>query len=97
MARINNTKRRTAVMILAELENHIHKINFILREEENQKGSFSNAYVNSRNQAAIDQGAEIMKKFRWYWEDEINQIILPAYTDAEIDGIDLDIRTHEDE
>ncbi len=97
MARINNTKRVIAVRILSHLENHIHKINNILKEELNLENKFSNSHVTSRNQAAIDEGAEILKKFRWYWEDQINQSILPAYTDAEIDVIDEDIRTHEDE
>jgi hypothetical protein len=98
MARVDNDTRQTALALLREIQNHINRINLFLKEEANLEGKLDATYVSGRNAAAIAEGAEILKKFRWFWEDanQLNQTVLPAYTDAEIDAINENIRTHDD-
>jgi hypothetical protein len=97
MARVDNTTRQTAVRLLGEIQDHINKINLFLKEEQNVDAKLDATYVSGRNAAAIAEGAEILKKFRWFWEDpgQLNQTVEAAYTDAEIDAINEDIRTHD--
>ena len=99
MARIDNTDRITSIRLLAHVQNHISKINRLLTEETNPQGKLSNSYVNSTRSLALAEGVELMKKWRWLWEgvDQLNQSPEAAYTDSEIDAIDEDIRTTDED
>jgi len=99
MVRVDNTDRETARRIMRHIMGHIDKIGIALHEEVNDESYvLDSTYVAGRRAAALAEGVELMKKWRWFWEDsnQLNQSPATAYTDAEIDAIDPDIRTHEE-
>ncbi len=105
MARINNNMRTIARNAMAYMENQIHTANKRLKmvdefDRDNPGHTFTTANVTTyKNKLKQDAKASVQnttKMIRWLFS-EFNITTIPsAYTDAEVDAIDADIRTHED-
>ena len=98
MARIDNTKRQVVLRSMAQVENRVHEINVLLRDELDMTGKLDTTYQSGADGNAKTKVAEVIKLIRWLKEVYfgIGGQTQSAYTDAEIDAIDIDIRTHED-
>ena len=98
MARINNTKKEVVVRSLAQIENRIHQANALLRDELDTTGKLDAGYVAGADGNAKSKVGEVIKIIRWLKEDYFGISGAPAaYTDAEMEAIDPDILTHEED
>lgn len=107
MARIANTPREIARNALAHVENCIHQVNDHLREADEGIQRLTDEPTTSFVQGNIDayktqlealaatKNTDAVATYRWIM-DEFSLTVPAAYTDAEIDAIDPDIRTHDD-
>lgn len=96
MARVANTKRNIVIKSMAEVENRIHSANNKLREELDPENKLNTTYKDGLDQGAKDDLKEAVQIFRWLIEDEFSLTPPAAFTDTDIDNLDLDIRTHEE-
>lgn len=96
MARVANPKRILVRNALAYIEQKIHEANQKLVDELNQEGKFSTAYVSGTDASAKTNVGESVKMFRWLLGYLNISPIPTAYTDAQVDAIDINIRTFDD-
>lgn len=98
MVRNDNNNRTTAIRLLGEIQNRINGINLALKENDNEQNKLDATYVAGRNAVALALGQEIVGLARWFMEDanQMNQTPQGVYDDATVDGINIDIRTTED-
>ena len=97
MTRSTNTKREVTTALIGNMMNALISAKHKLIDEENKKGKLSTTYTAGLDASAKQDMATSIKLIRWLVQDYFNiQNIPAAYTDAEIDIIDIDIRTTED-
>ena len=96
MARIANNKRQLVLKALAVIENDIHSANGKLKDEQNIDNKFDSTYVAGLDTGAKNDVKHAVQVFRWLIEVEFGLTPPPAFDDTDIDGIDPDIRTHDD-
>ena len=106
MARINNTQRQIAINALAYIQDKINEVNknlmdaddLISRIESEPNTSFTQANIDDFKTQLMNQAktanSEAVQMYRWVLT-EFSIIIPDAFTDAEVDAISEDIRTHE--
>ena len=97
MARIANTKKEIVLTINIEIQKRIRAANAKLQDELNIEGKFNTAYIDSLDNSAKTDMKEAVQLFRWLIENEFGLTPPSAFTDAEIDIINIEIRTHEEE
>jgi len=104
MARIANNNRTITTRALGYVENQIHQINRALQradelDTELAGGNFTtankNAFKTKLRDDAKTHNQNAVKMYRWLL-DEMSIPTPTAYTDAEVDGIDKEIRTFDD-
>ena len=99
MARITNTKREVVVRSMAEVEKAVHGMNKALRQEVDNSGELDTSFKAGRDAEAKALAVKIIKVIRWLKEDYfgITGNTPSAYTNAQIDAINPDIRTHDED
>lgn len=107
MARVANPPRTIARNALGYIENKIHEVNknlkdaddLITRLQNEPTTTFTQANIDAFKTQLMDQAktanSEAVKMYRWVL-GEFSIPIPTAYTDAQVDAIDEDIRTFED-
>ena len=104
MARVENTVRQIASNGLDKVGNLLRQVNDTLEEIDNfdekyRHIGFQTAKVNQlKNELRTRAKDAYEEHFKWskWVADKVPNITEPsAYTDAEVDAIDPDIRTHE--
>ena len=108
MARVANDRRTIARNSMAHTEGGIHANNTHLKEGDSGISRLKTEPTNAFDARKVDdyqtqlntEGAREISKacqmLLWYIGD-LGIPVPTAYTDAEVDAIDPDIRTHEDE
>ena len=105
MARISNTPREIARLSLAYIQNKINEVNNNLKDTEELIGriqtepttAFTTSRINAFKTQLMNQAktanSEAVSMYRWLLA-EFNITIPSAFTDAQVDAINIDIRTH---
>jgi len=104
MARVANTLARLAINSLDYINGQISISITSLGDADDlvrkltDAGNFTpaniTAFKNDKIQEAKDANTNALKMYRWLI-GELSVTIPSAYTNAQVDGIDPDIRTHE--
>lgn len=96
MVRVKNNKRILVREALGYIEQEIHGANNDLREELDTDNKLDVTYKTGRDASAKTHVKNAIKMFRWLVEVEFSLTVPNAYTNAEVDAIDIDIRTFDD-
>jgi len=96
MARITNPKDKLAKKALAYIKSKIDSVNSAFEEELDPNDKLKIVYKNARDGIAKDHIDDAIAMLRWLYETELGLTPPPALTDAQVDAVDLDIRTFED-
>ena len=105
MTRIDNTNREIQRASLDYIEREIRQALHDMKDADDEvtklqnDGSFTAANItkfkNNKINSAKAHNQNAVSMYRWLL-DEFNISIPAAFTDAEVDGKNLDIRTHEE-
>jgi len=96
MARVANPKISIVSRVLSIVGDRMNDINDKLRDEIDVTGRLDTTYQSGLDASFKADGAEIIKLIRWLVEVELGLTPPTAYDNAEIDAIDIDIRTFDD-
>ena len=96
MVRQDNNKDiiadKAVAYINAELHNAVHDF----KEELDVHGKYTTAYKDGRDGSAKTHVDNAIKMIRWIYETEFGLTPPNPFTNVEVDGINIDIRTFED-
>jgi len=97
MVRVANTKYviadRSVRYIIKKLAGGLTDFD----EELNVDSKFSATYVTARDTSAKDKIDDAIRMLRWIYETEFGLSPPAPFTDGDVDTIDTEIRTSEDE
>jgi len=96
MARVANTEKQIIGNILGRVRTLAGEISKEIRDEGDTSGRLDTTYQGTLDASIKSKGGELIKMLRWLVESELALTPPTAYDDTEIDGIDPEIRTHED-
>jgi len=96
MARVANTENQIIGNILGRVRQLAGEISKEIKDEGDTSGRLDTTYQGTLDASIKSKGGELIKMLRWLVETELALTAPTAYTDIDIDGIDEDIRTHED-
>ena len=105
MARIENTKKELVRRGLDMIENLLGQVNNVFEEIDDFDSKYNHIGFQAAKVIQLKQELRLVAKnayeehFKWskWVADKVQGIVEPdAYTDAEVDAIDPNIRTHEE-
>ena len=96
MTRVANTKDIIANGAVSYIINKLNDALQDFHEELNEESKLKATYVTARDGAAKAKADEAIKMLRWLYETEFSLVPPSPYTNAEVDTINIDIRTFED-
>jgi len=96
MARVDNTKTNLAGMAISYITDELNTAREDFIEEENRDSKFSTTHVSGRDSSAKTHADNAVKMLRWLYEIEFALTPPTPLTDAEVDAIDVNIRTFDD-
>ncbi len=89
---VEQTKKNKVGLIDTYIMANGQDINVALLEESNLSGKYKNTWVNSRQAVVKTLLENNIKMYRWLLDD-LSISVPDAYTDAEVDIINPEIRT----
>jgi len=97
MAIVPQPKRSKIRNLFAYVTDEINQANRDLKDEADPDtlGRLDDTYVAGRDAAAKQHLGNAIKAIRWL-ADDLGETVPPAYTDAEIDALNREIREFED-
>ena len=96
MARITNPKNEIANGSVSYIINELQKAITDFHEELNEESKLDATYLAARDGSAKTNADNAIKMLRWLYEIEFGLIPPTPLSDAEVDIIDINIRTFED-
>ena len=96
MARVANAKNVIANGAVAYIVNELQAGISDFHEELNEESKLDAAYIAARDGSAKTHADNAVKMLRWLYETELGQVPPAPLSDAEVDAINIDIRTFED-
>lgn len=96
MVRVAHPKPVLVSKIVDQIITELVKAVNDFRDETNKDSKFSTSYVGGRDNSAKTHADNAIKFLRWLYETELGLTAPAAYTEAELDALDRNLRTFED-
>lgn len=96
MTRVTNTKTNLASIAISYITSELNTAREDFIEEENRDAKLDATYVSARDGSAKTHVDNAIRLMRWMYEVEFGLTPPAPYTDAEVDLLDVNIRTFED-
>lgn len=96
MARVANSKDIIANYACSYIITKIQDALTAFHEELDENNKLSASYIASQDSSAKTNIVDAIRMLRWIYETEFGLSPPPPYTNGDVDGIDLKIRTNED-
>lgn len=95
MARVVNTAKQALSPTIDYIHNRVNDVDRFFDESNQTDPPLDTTYKNGRQPAYVVEAKNLVRMIRWYMT-KYNITIPIAFTDAQVDAIDPDIRTHEE-
>ncbi len=96
MARVDNPKHEIAGGAVSYIRNQLRDGVNDFQHELDLNTRFSAAYIGSRDGSAKTHIDNAIRMLRWIYETEFGLSPPVPFTDGDVDGININIRTFED-
>ncbi len=94
MALVDQDKKKKIEGVNSYIKGKIQEVDLKLFQETNPGGIYDGTYVGGLDASAKSDEGDIIKMLRWL-ADNLGFTVPPAFSDAEVDAIDPNIRQKE--
>ena len=95
MARIARDRTGALSQVMGYTQKKFEEIQKKILDEQDSSGRIDSTYQTGLDAEIKSLGADAVKMLRWLIEENLSLAAPVAYTDAEVDAIDPNIRTYE--
>lgn len=96
MARVERDRTGAISQVMNYVQQQFNDIQKEILDEQDLSGRIDTTYQTGLDASIKTLGRNATKMLIWLIEDHLGLTVPTAYTDAEVDAIDVDIRTFED-